>query len=1092
MKEGARHLLLFTALVLCGLAGNYFGLELFFDIRLIFGSIFSMLILQLLGLRWGVVSAAAVSSITYLLWNHPYAIIIVTAEVLVTGLLSHRKKMGLVLADAVYWICIGMPLVFLFYSGLMHVTTDNSLVTMLKQAVNGIFNAVIARLLFIILTLVRFSRGPETRFSYAEIIFNTLTLFVLGPSLVFMTVSVRADTSETDQAIQKAFTLAGERVTSQLDDWLQVHVRRLVYIAGEAANRPASRMQTILEQEVGSDKDYLRIGIMDKKGTSVAFCPAVDETGRKVIGKSYRDRPFFPVIRKTLKPMLTEVMISRIGPPRPIVAAIVPVVAGGEFSGFVAGVLDLNSVQTSIARLTKSQVLPDLGFLLLDGNGKVIVSSRSDLRTQDDFRREGGTLTRMEGGELLWLPVSAKNVTKSERWRRGMYIKEAAIGSLSEWKLVLEQPTAPFQERLYRKYAADLWRVFVILLCGLGLSYGLSRMITRSLAGVAEISTHLPEKVTTGGTVFWPETRIAESERLIGNFRDMTQALSLQFHELHVMNATLEQRVEERTRELKESEENYRQLFEAESDALFLIDNLTGRIIKVNRAACAMYGYDGDELLNMKNSDLSAEPELTAKVTRETSPASDSVVTIPLRWHRKKDGTIFPVEITGRFFMKEAKPVHIAAIRDITERRRMEEDLRESEKRFDLVIRGTDIGLWDWHIQTGETVFNERWAEIAGYTIEELSPVSIQTWIDLCHPDDLQLSNELLRRHFQGETELYDCECRMRHKNGDWIWVHDRGKVAEWTADGKPLRMAGTHADITEHKRAEQALQEKTRQLEDLTANLARRVEEEITARVKNEQILLQQSKLAAMGEMMGAIAHQWRQPLNALALIVQNLRDAHTYGELNREYLEETVQKSMAQIRHMSKTIDDFRNFFQPDKEETVFGAVQSVGEVLSLLSAQLSASDTDFRMTCRDQGKSFDRVEDIAVCPDMTIRGFRNEFEHVIMNLVNNAREAILTRRESGLMGRAERGLIVFDFRHEDGRLVIEVSDNGGGISPQIIDRIFEPYFTTKDPAKGTGLGLYMSRVIMEDHLHGTLTARNSGQGAVFIIEIGSSGYA
>ena len=125
-------------------------------------------------------------------------------------------------------------------------------------------------------------------------------------------------------------------------------------------------------------------------------------------------------------------------------------------------------------------------------------------------------------------------------------------------------------------------------------------------------------------------------------------------------------------------------------------------------------------------------------------------------------------------------------------------DLKHSERRARAIIDGTRIGTWEWNVQTGETVFNERWANICGYTLEELEPVSIQTWLGLAHPDDLPESERLLNAHFVGELPEYDYRCRMKHRDGHWVWVHDRGQVFEWTPDGKPLMMYGTHADITQ------------------------------------------------------------------------------------------------------------------------------------------------------------------------------------------------------------------------------------------------------------------------------------------------------
>lgn len=122
------------------------------------------------------------------------------------------------------------------------------------------------------------------------------------------------------------------------------------------------------------------------------------------------------------------------------------------------------------------------------------------------------------------------------------------------------------------------------------------------------------------------------------------------------------------------------------------------------------------------------------------------------------------------------------------------------------IINGSNLATWEWNVQTGETVFNERWAEIVGYTLEELQPISIDTWIRLSNPDDLIQSDQLLQCHFAGQSPFYDFESRMRHNNGTWIWVHDRGQVVEWTVDGKPLWMFGTHTDISDQKKSEEVL----------------------------------------------------------------------------------------------------------------------------------------------------------------------------------------------------------------------------------------------------------------------------------------------
>jgi len=155
-----------------------------------------------------------------------------------------------------------------------------------------------------------------------------------------------------------------------------------------------------------------------------------------------------------------------------------------------------------------------------------------------------------------------------------------------------------------------------------------------------------------------------------------------------------------------------------------------------------------------------------------------------------------------------------------------EEELKESKttiqnerERLMDIINGTNAGTWEWNIQTGETVFNEKWAEIIGYKLEELMPISIDTWIKLTHEEDLKKSGELLNKHFNGEIPYYECECRMKHKDGSWVWVIDRGKVTKWGENGKPLMMFGTHQDITKQKSAEMELKKSEEQFRMMVEN---------------------------------------------------------------------------------------------------------------------------------------------------------------------------------------------------------------------------------------------------------------------------------
>ncbi|WP_333609066.1 PAS domain-containing protein [Arsukibacterium sp.] len=181
----------------------------------------------------------------------------------------------------------------------------------------------------------------------------------------------------------------------------------------------------------------------------------------------------------------------------------------------------------------------------------------------------------------------------------------------------------------------------------------------------------------------------------------------------------------------------------------------------------------------------------------------------PLSFNGQRIGTLCIIDAKPRQLTLAERQIlrQFADIieQEITDRlqEQVHQQLAASELMYRSVLEGTSIGTWQWNVHTGATVFNERWAEIIGYSLAELSPVDINTWLSFAHPDDLAESGRLLEQHFSGQLPFYDCKCRMKHKAGHWVWVHDRGRVVSWTEDGKPLMMYGTHADITEQKQAE-------------------------------------------------------------------------------------------------------------------------------------------------------------------------------------------------------------------------------------------------------------------------------------------------
>ena len=262
-----------------------------------------------------------------------------------------------------------------------------------------------------------------------------------------------------------------------------------------------------------------------------------------------------------------------------------------------------------------------------------------------------------------------------------------------------------------------------------------------------------------------------------------------------------------------------RSLLETSLDPLVTI-SVEGKITDVNRATETITGLKRAELLGSDFADYFTDPG-AARAGYQEVFATGQVVDYPLTIQHVS-GSITEVIYNASVYRSEQGQVLgvFAAARDITKRRQAEQALAETHQRMKSILEATHVGTWEWNVQTGAVVFNETWASFLGLTLEELAPISIQTWQSLCHPDDLLLSEYLLARHFAGELPYYDCECRMRHRDGHWVWIHDRGRITTRTEDGRPLVMFGTHADISARKQAEQSKQEALDHLQKIAARV--------------------------------------------------------------------------------------------------------------------------------------------------------------------------------------------------------------------------------------------------------------------------------
>ncbi len=267
--------------------------------------------------------------------------------------------------------------------------------------------------------------------------------------------------------------------------------------------------------------------------------------------------------------------------------------------------------------------------------------------------------------------------------------------------------------------------------------------------------------------------------------------------------------------------------------------------------------------------------------------------------------------------------------------------------------------------------------------------------------------------------------------------------------------------EITERQVVQEDLADKQRMLESLNHTLEERIEAAVKELRRKDQSLIQQNRLAAMGEMINNIAHQWRQPLNLIGLIVQGLPECK---DLSQAELDHEIERIMDVILHMSQTIDDFRYFFRQDKEKTRFTANQAVAKAVEFISPSLNVKGISISITEQ---------------PEVGVFGYSNEYAQVLLNILSNATDVLVERNVA-------EPRIGIRISRADERSVVTITDNGGGIGTDVIPMIFDPYFTTKEKTQGTGIGLYMSKMIIEQNMGGCLSAQNVEGGVAFRIEV------
>ncbi|MEG4456721.1 PAS domain-containing protein [Microcoleus sp. N9_A1] len=480
-------------------------------------------------------------------------------------------------------------------------------------------------------------------------------------------------------------------------------------------------------------------------------------------------------------------------------------------------------------------------------------------------------------------------------------------------------------------------------------------------------------------------------------------------------------------------------------------------------------------------------------------------------------GQILYVEARGEAVFNETGAVIklLGTVMDISDRKQAEAALQISEERFYLAFEGSAMGLWDWNLATGEVYFNSRWKTMLGYEVEEVEN-SFPGWEKLVHPEDLRPAIAALNAHLEGKEPTYENEFRMLTKSGEWKWILAQAKVMERDASGNPLRMTGTHIDISDRKQAEAALQfseqrerEKAQQLEKTLEDLK-----------KAQSQLIQAEKMSSIGQMVAGVAHEINNPISFIygniIPAAQYARDlvklidlyqqhysepvpeiAQELAEVEVDFIAEDFPKIMASMQEGANRIKQIvlslRNFSRLDEKECkVIDIHEGIESTLVILQHRLQS---------QPKRREIQVIKNYGELPK--VECYPAQLNQVFMNLLVNAIDAVeeslvithsslannisTVTNDAGKMFEKNPQIRISTEINRDNQVVVRIADNGPGILPEVQSRMFDPFFTTKPIGSGTGLGLSISYQIVKDTHGGKLRCNSEvGRGTEFAIEL------
>jgi signal transduction histidine kinase/DNA-binding NarL/FixJ family response regulator len=529
---------------LTGLAyvGNMVNFPVSFNLSFLFGTIPVFIVLHFFGWVPAIVSAIVASSHTVMLWQHPYGIVVLSAEIIVVGLLYRRQTTNLMLLDTGYWVIIGMPLMVLFYRGVLGVAPTTAFLSVFRLAVNGIINALAASLVLALIEQIipRLRHSPSRKIlGFAQAIFLVMVALVLIPAMAMLVFEARQEMTRVEEDVKTKLEISAFSARQAVNTWMAEKLQTLQSLASlssQMARGDLDRLGAEMRLLNMSDLDYDLLAVANLRGEVLASEPygAADQLLR---GVDLVGEPYFLRMAADLQGVASDVVFRSGSAGKPIVIFGVPIVTGDQISGAVLGVIDTDRLHDLLGRVSGSWAV---NATLIDSNGVIVVSTGRTVPPFSTYEREfPGPYQQITPTLSVRVAQGMPDEPVMERWQFSEFSTRERLGVISAWTLSLHAAIAPYQNALNERYRSLFFVMILVIVVTTLLAAVVSRKMLGSLAQLTVIAEDLPDRVVRQEEPEWPVSHIDEIHTLIHGFKNTSQHLRENFTKLQTANTEL-------------------------------------------------------------------------------------------------------------------------------------------------------------------------------------------------------------------------------------------------------------------------------------------------------------------------------------------------------------------------------------------------------------------------------------------------------------------------------------------------------------------------------------------------------------------------